>query len=41
MELKKYDTIRKEIKKMDFEGKFKQLSDWLYLFSFEIGRAHV
>lgn len=34
MELKKYDTIRKEIKKMDFEGKFKQLSDWLYLFSF-------
>lgn len=34
MELKKYDTIRKEIKKMDFEGKFKRLSDWLYLFSF-------
>lgn len=34
MELKKYDAIRKEIKKMDFEGKFKRLSDWLYLFSF-------
>src|SRR5690606_6886350 len=34
MELKKYDTIRKEIKKMDIESKFKRLSDWLYLFSF-------
>ena len=38
MEARKYDKIRNKITKMDFEGKYKQLSDWLFIFSF-IGNA--
>lgn len=34
MDVKKYDIIRNKINKMDFEGKYKQLSDWLFVFSF-------
>lgn len=34
MESKKYEKIRNRVKKMDFEGKYKQLSKWLFGFSF-------
>jgi hypothetical protein len=34
MESKKYEKIRNRVKKMNFEGKYKQLSNWLFGFSF-------
>jgi len=34
MELKKYNDLRKKIIQNDFEGNYKELDRWLYLFSF-------
>lgn len=34
MDLKKYEIIRNRINNMDFEGKYKNLSNWLHIFSF-------